>query len=94
MSSGPHQVKTTEEVIKVYLKNVYSTSGGSTHILSDGGGEFTSKQSTLLVEELEFIKVYTSPHTPTGNSVIECTHSFLKGSLQKLICNHNIDWDE
>ena len=87
----PIKSKTTEEVIKAYLKNAYSTFGGSKYILSDKGGEFTGKQFTLLVEKLGFIKVYTSH---TGNSVIEQMHSFLKASLPKLICNHNIDWDE
>ena len=60
---------------------------GVVNILSDRGGEFSSKQ-------LGFIKVYTSPHTLTGNSVIEQTHAYLKTSLRKLICTHNIDLDE
>ena len=38
------------------------------YILSEKGGEFTSQQFTWLAEELEFIKLYISPHTPTGNS--------------------------
>ena len=73
---------------------VYSTFGGSKYILSDRGNKFTSKQFKWLANELGFIKVYTLPYTPTGNSVIEQTHAFLKASLRKLICNHHIDWDE
>ena len=46
------------------------------HILSDRGGEFSSMQFAWLAKELGFIKVYTSPHTPMGNSVIECAHFF------------------
>ena len=42
---------------------------------------------------MEFTKVYTSHYTLTGNSVIERTHSFLKASLRKIICNHYTDWD-
>ena len=41
-----------------------------------------------------FIKVYTSPFTPTDNSIIEWTHAFLKASIRKLICNHQIDLDD
>ena len=62
--------------------------------MGDRGGEFTGKRFTWLANELGFIKVYTSPYTPTGNSIIEWTHAFLKASLRKLICNHNIDMDE
>ena len=31
------------------------------------------------------------PYTPTGNSIIEHTHSFLKACITKLICNHQVD---
>ena len=86
--------KSTEEVIKIYLKDVYSTFRGSKYILSDRGHEVISKQFTWLDQELEFLKVYTSFHTPTANAVIERTHAFLRTSLRKPFCNHNTDWDE
>ena len=66
----------------------------SQYILSDRGGEITSKQFTWLAKELGFIKVYTSSHTTTSNSVIEYIHPYLKPSISTLICNHNTDWDE
>ena len=44
----PIKSKTTEVVIKAYLKDVYSTFKDSKYILSDRGGEFTSKQFTWL----------------------------------------------
>ena len=84
----------TEEVMKAYLMDVYSIFRGSKYILSDRGAEYTSKQFTWLASELGFIKVYTLPYTPTGTSVIERTHAFLKAALRKLIFNQNIDWDE
>ena len=67
--------------------------GWSKYILTDRGGEFFSKQFTWLAKGIGFIKVYTSPYTPTGNSVIERAHSFLKTSLWKIINNHNTDWN-
>ena len=76
------------------LTGVFSTFAGSKYILIDRGSEFPSKQFTWLANELGLIKVYTSPNTPTGNSVIEWTQAFLKASLRKLICNHHVDWDE
>ena len=63
----PHQIKSTEEVIKAYLKNVYSIVGCSKYILSERGGEISSKQFTCYAEELGFIIVHTSSHTPAGN---------------------------
>ena len=53
----PIRSKSTEEVIKAYLTGVYSTFGGSKYILSDSRSEFTSKQFTLLTNELGLIKV-------------------------------------
>ena len=90
----PMRSKSTEKVIKAYFTGVYSTFGGSKYILIDRGSEFTGQQPTWLAKELGCIKVYTLPYIPTGNSVIEWTHAFLKTSLRKFIYNHNTDWDE
>ena len=91
----PIRTKTTEDVI---IKAISKTSlfhlWGSKYILSDRGSEFISKQFTCLAKELGFRKLYTYLYTPTGNSVIERTHSFLKGWLKKIICNCNTYWDD
>ena len=89
-----HKIKSNEDVIKAYITGMYSAFGGSKYILCERGSEFTSKQFTFVVNELCFIKVYNSPYTPTGNSIIEWTHAFLMASPRKLIFNHQIDWDE
>ena len=90
----PIRSKSTKHIIKAYFTGVYSTSGGSKYILNDHSSEFTSKQFYSLAKELGFTKSCTSPYTPTGNSTIEHTHSFLKASIRKLICNHQVDLDE
>ena len=82
---APIKTKTTEDIINVYLKHLYSTFREGKYILSDRGGEFSSKQFTWLAKEIGLTKVYTSPYTPTGNSIIERTHSFLKVSLGIII---------
>ena len=82
----PINTKTTEDVINAHLKkHVYATFCGSKYMLSDRGGEFSSKQFTWLGKEVGFMKVYTSLYTPVGNSLIERIHSFLKTSLWKLL---------
>ena len=89
----PMRTQTTKDVTYAYLRLVYATFGGSQYILSHWDGEFSSKQFTWLAEELGFTKVYTSPYTLMANLVLKRTHSFLKGSLQEIISNHNTDWD-
>ena len=76
----PIRTKSNEDIINSYLKHIHSTFGGSKYILSDRGGKFTSKQFTWLAKE--FIKLYTFPYTPIGNSVIEMTH-FSKSIIKK-----------
>ena len=90
----PIRSKSTEEFIKAYFTGVYSTLRGRKYILSDHGSQFTSKQFEILAKELCFIKAQASPYTLTGNSIIECAHSFLRPSIRKLISNNQVDWDE
>ena len=49
----PIKLKTTEEVMKAYLENVYSAFGGSQYILSDKGGEYGIKQFHWLANKFE-----------------------------------------
>ena len=74
----PIRSMSTEEVIKAYLTGAYSSFGGSKHIFVN------ILVNIYLVKELGFINVYRSPYTTTGNSIIDCMHSFLKASLRKL----------
>ena len=46
-----------------------------------------------LASELGFTKVFTSPHTPTGNSIIKRAHHFLKCSISKIINEKQVEWD-
>ena len=50
-----------------------------------------------LTSELGFTKVFTSPYTPTCNSVIERTHQFQKRSISKIINDiineKQVEWD-
>ena len=76
--------KTTQQVIHAYPKHIHAQFGGSRYILTDRGSEFTSQMMHQLASELGFTKVFTSPYTPTGNSVIERAHQFLKCSISKI----------
>ena len=47
----PLKTKTAEEVIQVYIDNVYSKFGGSLKILSDNGTEFKNKICEQVAKE-------------------------------------------
>ena len=47
-----------------------------------------------IADQLGFTKVYTSPYSPSLNSVIEICHNFLENSIRKMRCNHETDWDQ
>ena len=44
----PIQTKTAYEVVQVYIDNIYSKFGGSSHIISDNGTEFKITYLTML----------------------------------------------
>ena len=87
--------KTTQQVIQAYLKHIYMYAqfGGSRYILTDRGSEFTSQMMHQLASKLGFVKILTSPYTPTGNSIIERAHQFLKHSISKIINDKKVEWD-
>ena len=85
--------KTTQQVIQAYLKHIYAQFGGSRYILTDRGSEFTSQMMHQLASELGFVKIFSSPYTPTGNSIIERAHQFLKHSISKIINDKQVEWD-
>ena len=57
-----YKLKTAEEVLQVYVDNVYSKFGGSMKILSDNGTEFKNKIFEQVTKELGVVyKLYTPP---------------------------------
>ena len=61
--------------------------------ISDRGSEFTSQLIHQLAYELGFVMIFTSLYTPTGNSIIETAHQFLKHSISKIINDKQVEWD-
>ena len=85
--------KMAQQVIHAYLKHIYAQFGGSWYILTDRGTEFTAQLVHQLATELGFTKIFTSPYIPTGNSIIERAHQFLRHSISKIIHEKQIEWD-
>ena len=90
----PLRTKTTEEVLQVYIDNVYSKFGGSVKILSDNGTEFKNKIFEQVAKELGVVyKLYTPPYHPASNGRIEGFHAFLKACISKHI-SPQLEWDD
>ena len=90
----PLKTKTAEEVLQVYIDNVYSKFGGSIKILSDNGTEFKNKIFEQVAKELGVVyKLYTPPYHPASNGRIEGFHAFLKACISKHI-TPQLEWDD
>ena len=90
----PLRTKTAEEVLQVYIDNVYSKFGGSVKILSDNGTEFKNIIFEQVAKELGVVyKLYTPPYHPASNSRIEGFHAFLKACISKHI-SPQLEWDD
>ena len=90
----PLRPKTDEEVIQVYIDNIYSKFGGSIKILSDNGTEFENKILEHVVKELGVVhKLYTPPYHPASNGRMEGFHAFLKACIAKHIAPQ-LEWDD
>ena len=90
----PLKTKTAEEVLQVYVDNVYLKFGGSMKILSDNGTEFKNKIFEQVAKELGVVyKLYTPPYNPASNGRIEGFHAFLKACISKHIAPQ-LEWDD
>ena len=82
----PLRTKTAEEVLQMYIDNIYSKFGGSIRILGDNGTEFKNKIFEQVAKELGVVyKLYTPPYHPASNGRIEGFHAFLKACMLKHI---------
>ena len=89
----PLKTKAAEEVIQVYIDNVYSKWGGSLKMLSDNGTEFKNKVFEQVAKELGLEhKLYTPPYHPVSNCRIEGFHAFLKACIAKHVAPQ-LEWD-
>ena len=77
----PLYVKGTDEVVHLYLVNIYSEFGGSHKILLDDGTEFKSKLFMQVSSTLEMKQVLSSADYPCSSGHIENVNNFLKMSI-------------
>ena len=81
-------------MVNVYLRNIYSITGGSKYILSDRGSEFISKTFQEVTKRLQLTQTFTTPRNPKANSILECSHAYLGQGRGKLKSNNPmVDWD-
>ena len=88
----PLKTKQANEVLQVYIDNVYAKFGGSLKILSDNGMEFKDLLFETIAKELGVKhKIYTAPYRPSSNSRIEGFHNFLKACISKHV-SPQLEW--
>ena len=91
---APLKTKRAEEVIQMYLNEVYCRFEGSRKILSDNGTELKNKVFEEVAKKLGCeVRAYSPPYRPQSNGRIECFHKFSKACMGKHI-NTNLEWDE
>ena len=89
----PLKTKTAEEIMQVYIDNVYSKFGGSLKMLSDNGTEFKNKMLEQVAKELRLeYKLYTLPYHPASNGRREGFHAILKVCIAKHVVPQ-LEWD-
>ena len=88
----PLKSKQANEVLQVYIDNIYAKFGGSLKILSDNGTEFKNKLFEQIAKELGIKhKIYTAPYRPSSNGCIEGFHNFLKSCIAKHVSSQ-LEW--
>ena len=90
----PATSKSTEDIIKAYHTGVYSTVRSSKYILSDHSSKFTCKQFDCFGKRTRLYQNLYIPLHPFRKFNHRMYIFLLKVSIRKLICNHQVDWDE
>ena len=86
--------KTAESVVEAYLSGILSRARASMVYLSDNGLELKNSQMNTVLKHLGIKYIYSNPYRPQGNSRIENSHNFLKGSLTKFLSSLDAEWDK
>ena len=91
---APLKSKKAEDIIQVYLNEVYYYFRGSRKILFNHGTKFKNKLFEDIAQQLECeVRAYSPPYRPQSNGKIECFHKFLKAYMGKHI-SKTLEWDE
>ena len=66
--------KSAETVVKAYMDHIYSTFGGSSHMLTDNGSVFRNDVFDEVCDKLGIKRVYSPVYTPQSNGKLEGFH--------------------
>ena len=84
----------TEASVVPALKKILSLFKTPESILADNGGEFISKGFKRLLEDRGIKLVYTCPHYPQGNAILERWHRFLNEVIRQQSDLGYGNWEE
>ena len=87
------QTKEADEVVSVYLNNVYARFRGSRKIIIDNSSEFKNTMFVKEVKELGLKQISSTPYHPWGYSDIQVFHNFMKTCTRKYV-HEKFEWTE
>jgi hypothetical protein len=90
----PIRTQTAEEVGRVFVDQIICRFGTPKCLISDRGGNFTSKLFRQICSELKIRRVLTSAYHPQSNGALERTHRTIKNSLTAYVHKDQRRWDE
>jgi len=90
----PIREKTSLNVARALVKNVYLPLGIPKLSCHDGGSEFWNSVMKDLAKLLGIHPTKTTSHRPSANGMIERVHSTLHAMFAKLISSSQRDWHE
>ena len=81
-------------VAKVFCNSWVFSYGPSVYLLSDNGGQFTSKYFATICENLGIRNLYTSTYHPETNGQAERFNRTVLSALRRYVCEDATDWDQ
>jgi len=85
---------TEHSVVSFLYEDIFTHFGVPREIVTDLGGQFTSKLVEKLMEEYKVKHRKSTPYHPQENGQVESTNKVLEGIITKTVHLHRRDWAE
>ena len=90
----PLKTVTSFNVATAFCRNWVFVYGPPVYLLSDNGGQFTSKYFSTICNILGVRNLYTSAYHPETNGQAERFNPTILSALRRYICEDATDWDQ
>ena len=90
----PLKTQTAEEVDRAFVDQIVCRFGSPKCLISDRGGNFTSRLFQRICTELKIKRVLTTAYHPQANGALERSHRTIKNALTTFVHQNQRQWDE